>query len=204
MSYHSGERLVAVFRTQDDAVEAAEAAGRAVDHDGPVRVGDPLDRVAALSGEMREELDHTIAGPGNVGPFTEEMSKGMSVGVLAGGLIGLVLALPFAAIDFGGMAAWTRLLVVALAGALAGGTAGWVIGGGFGAKRDDEALAAEHGVTVSVPASVPAERALVASRPVRVDLVDAEGRAIRTLFSQPTEPVLRTLGRHAANEDREG
>lgn len=202
MGYQQGERLVAVFRSRSEAIAAARAAGEA--GVPAVRVGDESDRRAALTAEMHDEVDHTIAGPGNVGPWTFEMSRGMVLGGLVGAAAGLVLALPFAAIGFGGFVAWVRLLVVGVAGALAGGTAGWVVGGGFGARRDDEPLAAERGVTVSAPASEAAERSLAAARPLRLDLVGADGSLVRTLCSEPAEPLLRVLGRHAANEDREG
>src|SRR5262245_18960476 len=136
-------RLVAVYDTIGDARPAAEVARRAGAAADTIRIAASLDRVVALAGEMREEMDHTLAGPGNVGPFTQEMQRGMTVGAITGAVIGFVIALPFAAIPFGDWSVLIRLLVVAIVGLALGGTVGWIVGGGFGADRPEEPLAAE-------------------------------------------------------------
>lgn len=201
------ERLVAVYPSSERARAAARAA-IAVEGVAPpeIRVGDRMDRLAAVEGEMHEEMAHTLAGPGNVGPFTKEMTKGMLLGVVVGGAIGTLFALPFAAIGFGGWDVWLRLLVVAIAGALVGMTAGWVIGGAFAAKRPEEPLAAEEGTTVTAPARVDVEKALRAAGPVRIDLVDAEGHPLRTLpTDEPDHPgIVEEIGRHMREEDHRG
>ncbi len=91
--------------------------------------------------------------------------------------------------------------MVAIVGATLGATAGWVIGGGFGADRDDETLAAEHGITLGVPASETAQEVLRAAHPLRIDLVAANGKPIATVLARE-EPITRTLGRHLADEER--
>jgi hypothetical protein len=197
-------RLVGVYDSERDARAAAEAARRAGVDPGDIRVGESLDRVVSLEGEMREEMDESVAGPGNVGPWTKEMLRGMGAGIAAGTVVGAVLALPFAAIEFGDMTLATRLVVVAVVGAFVGATAGWVIGGAFGAKRPEEELAAERGVTLSVTATSAAEAALVATHPIRLDLVDAGGQPLRTIASEPPESTARELGRHAAEEEWRG
>ena len=160
------------------------------------------DEVASVKGEMRQEMDRTIAGPGNVGPFTPKMAKGMAVGAAIGALIGLVISLPLATIDLGGWPAWLRLIVVAVAGATAGATVGWVVGGGFGAERPDDPLAAEHGIALSAPASPAVADALLKARPMRVDLVTDDGTPVRPVFAEPDESIARSLGRNMAEEDR--
>jgi hypothetical protein len=195
-------RLVAVYESEHSARDAAAAARSAGAPPDDIHVSEPLDRVVSVQGEMREEMDRTIAGPGNVGPFTPQMAKGMAVGAVIGALIGLLLALPVAVIDFGGWPAWLRLIVVAVAGITAGATVGWVVGGGFGAERPDDSLAAEHGVTVSVPATPEIETALVQSHPMRVDLVSDDGTPVRPIYSEPDESIARRLGRNMADEDR--
>jgi hypothetical protein len=77
-----------------------------------------------------------------------------------------------------------------------------VLGGGFGARRSDAPLAAERGVTVAVPANTATEAALRKTHPVRIDLVAADGQPITTLQTEDPDPVVRVLGRHAADEDR--
>jgi hypothetical protein len=195
-------RFIAVYQSEDAARRAAAVAERAAANSAEVRVGEPLDRVASVEGEMREQMDRTIAGPGNVGPFTPQMAKGMTLGTVVGAAVGLVVALPFAAIEFGGWPLWARLLVVAIVGVIVGGTVGWIVGGGFGAERADDALAAEQGYPVSVPATREVEAALKETHPLRIDLVDARGTPVRPIDSQDDEHIARQLGRNLADEDR--
>jgi outer membrane lipoprotein SlyB len=195
-------RLVGVYPNRQAAERAAVAARRAGADPADIRIGDALDRVVSVEGEMRQEMDHTLAGPGNVGPFTKEMTKGMTLGVVVGAVIGAILALPFAAIGFGDFALWGRLLLVAVVGAIVGSTVGWVVGGGFAARREDEPLAAEAGVTLSVPGLAAVEEALKDTDPLRLDVISEDGVPVRVVQSAPDESVLRTIGRHAAREDR--
>ena len=122
MTLEPGMRLVAVYDTRDAAATAARRAIEAGVSDEDVRLDDPRDHVASVEGEMRDEIVHTTAGPGAVGPFTEEVAEGMLLGIVVAGAIGLVLALPFAAIAISGIAVWTRLLIVAIVGAVIGAT----------------------------------------------------------------------------------
>jgi hypothetical protein len=201
MASRQREHLLAVYASRRRAEAAARIARRTGAGPGDVRIGDALDRVVAVEAEMREEMEHTLAGPGNVGPWTKEMVKGMTLGTLLGAALGVVVTLPLAAFDLG-MAWWTRLTLVVVVGAACGGTAGWVLGGGFGARRSDEPLAAEEGVTVAAPATPALERALARTRPIRLDVVASDGRPVRTVRTRPPEPIVRKLRRHAAEEER--
>ena len=199
---NAGPRLVAVYESEATARRAAAAAMQAGAAREDVRVADDLDAVVSLQGEMREEMEHTLVGPGNVGPFTKEMTKGMFIGIVAGGLIGLVVALPFAAIGFAGWPLWLRLVVVAVCGVVAGSTVGWIVGGAFAARRPEESLAAERGVTVAAPATQSIERALVAAAPIRVDVVDANGQPVATPATEARETpgTPYDIGRHMTQE----
>src|SRR4051812_38978594 len=185
-------RLVAVYESEESAREAAAAARRAGAAPSEVRVDEPLDRVVAMKGEMREELDHTMAGPG-VAPHTKETAHGMFALGALGAIIGAVVALPFAAIGFGGWPFWERVLVVVIVGAIFGGTIGCVIGGGFGARRPQESLAAERGITVATPAREDFRRALIEASPVRLDIVDPAGHAFETLATEGDNGIPRTM-----------
>lgn len=197
-------RWSAVYDTRERAQQAAEAARRAGAPTGEVRIGDELDAVVALQGEMREEMEHTIAAPGNVGPFTKEMTKGMVPGMVLGGAIGAVLALPLAAIELGGWPLWLRLVVAAGIGALVGGTVGWILGGSFGARRGDEPLAAERGVTVTAPGTEPVRRALEAAAPIRLDAVAAGHPVATATTDEDRQPgIAHDIGRNLAREERE-
>lgn len=87
-------------------------------------------RVDSLESEQRDGADHqSWAGPG-VPASTDGQAKGLVIGSLIGGAIGLVLLLPLAFIPIGGLSLTGRLIVCAIAGALAGGTAGAMYLGG--------------------------------------------------------------------------
>lgn len=166
------QKLVAVFtdqRSADAAVEAARTSG--VDS-GTIQVGSSADERTALQAEMRDEMEHTVAGPGNVGPFTKEMTKGLSVGVVIGTVVGVALAVPFAFFTFTDESLVIRLIIAVFVGAAAGATVGFVGGGGFAAKAPNEELAAERGITVSIvdpPESVV--ELLKRYQPIRIDIV---------------------------------
>jgi len=203
------ERIIAVYPSADVARAAARDAVDAGAPASDVRVAEPLDRIVSVQAEMHDEMRHTIMGPGNVGPFTKEMTKGMTLGVAISTVIGALVALPFAAIGFGGWPLWLRLLVLACIGAIIGATVGWIIGGGFGARRPDAPLAAEEGVTVTAPALEAVQSALLATSPIRLDIVvsDSTGtvQTVRTVATdEDTRPsTARELGRHMGNESHE-
>ncbi|MDQ3758310.1 MAG: hypothetical protein M3394_10725, partial [Actinomycetota bacterium] len=137
-------QVVAVFRDEDEARRAADTlrdSGAASE----VRVGERADAQRALRNEMQEEMEHTFAGAGNVGPFTEEMAKGASVGVAVATVFGALAALPFGLLEFGPIL-WQRLLIAAVVGAVAGATVGFVAGGGVASEAASEPLGAERGV----------------------------------------------------------
>jgi hypothetical protein len=185
-------QLVGVFNNEDDARAAARATGAGG------QVGATTDRVNSLKAEMRDELDNSFIGAGNVGPFTKEMSKGISVATPVFTLLGAVLGLAIAFIGWGSIGLAPRLVIGALVGAAAGATAGFVIGGGFGAKSPAQPMAAERGVTVAVDVTDRAEATRLADRmrayrPIRIDLV-AEGEPKETLTTEEDE--LRRL-RHS-------
>jgi hypothetical protein len=205
MATRDKTRLVAVYDTEEDARAAVRALERAGIDTAGVRLSDPRDRLAEMKADMRDEISHSIAGPGNVGPFTREMAEGSALGIFVGGAIGLVVALPFAAIDFG-LAAWARVVLLAIVGAIVGATIGWIVGGGFAAKRPNEPLAGERGVTLAVDTSVPARQALMTTNARRIDIVEPDGHAINTLTQREHGPrdVIRDIAHHMDTEERRG
>ena len=198
--------FLAVYSSDADAraaVRALESAG--IDIRG-ARVDEERDHITATRSEMRGEVASAVAGPGNVGPFTKEMFEGSLVFSVLGALIGALIALPFAAIPFGDLGVWSRVLIVSLVGVVVGGTAGWVIGGGFAAKRPDEPLDAEAGVTIAIPATDEARAVLVATQPRRLDLISPEGNPVSRVEGErePLNDLMRDIGRHMGSEDRRG
>jgi hypothetical protein len=127
-------------------------------------------------------------GPGNFGPFTKEMQKGMGVGMAVAVPIGAVLGVIVAALPIWGNAPavdlWMRVLIGAAVGASAGATLGFVLGGGWKPAFSNEGEAvSDHGSTVAVSTADPAEaqRALATLKEhgaARVDRVSADGQPI--------------------------
>lgn len=92
------------------------------------------EEVNALRQEQRDEVESTMVGAGNVGPFTKGMTRGISVWIpvstVVGGLIGLIVGL---IVGDGG---WP--IVGAVVGAFAGATFGFSAGGFVGSRRRGE------------------------------------------------------------------
>ena len=99
-------------------------------------------RAEAPESEQRREGEQAWAGPG-VPASTDGQAKGLVVGSLVGGAIGLALFLPLAFIPIGGLALAGRLIVCAIVGALAGGTAGAMYLGGRVPELQGETLDAD-------------------------------------------------------------
>jgi hypothetical protein len=204
MDVHDQRRLVAVYEDSDHARRAAAALVRAGFDPDNVQTDDPNDHIASVKGEMRSELIHTVAGPGNTGPWTREMAKGMMLGAVIGGAAGALLSLPFAAFDLG-LNVWARLGLLVIVGVSVGTTFGFVIGGGFAARSPDEPLAAESGATVALVVTPHAQAALLRTDAVRIDLVEGDGTPVGVVAERPPEPMqtMRDIGRHMAAEPRE-
>jgi hypothetical protein len=175
MTENGGRRLVAVYESEAAARAAVDAALQAGARSDAVRLDDAPDRIVSVRGAMHAQMEHSVPGSGNVGPFTKETTNGILVWLVAAAIGGAVFAVPFAILTFGGWTVWLRVILLVLVGAVVavGGTVGWLVGGEFGARQHDEPLAAERGVTVTAPALEPVQTALMAASPIRLDLVDS-------------------------------
>lgn len=100
-------------------------------HQGPkyAEREDERGDVGAMEREQRRESADAWAGPGMPATSAGQW-KGLVTGSLLGGAIGLVLFLPLALIEIGGLSTVGRLLLVGITGALCGGTAGALYFGG--------------------------------------------------------------------------
>lgn len=96
----------------------------------------------ALEGEQRRESDQVWGGPG-MPASTEGQWKGLIIGSLVGGAIGLVVLLPLAFIPIGGLSLMGRLVICGITGAFAGGTAGALYLGGRMPELEGETLDAD-------------------------------------------------------------
>jgi hypothetical protein len=186
------QNVVAVFRNRSSADEAIRQTIAAGVNASRIHEGDPKDRVTALKGEMREELEHTVIGPGPVGPATKEQTKALRVSLPVATAIGASIGILFGFLPIGHAALGLRVLIGAICGAAAGATVGLVLGGGLGAKGPAEPLAAERGVTVRVEARSLEEGEDIARvfgrlDPIRVDLMTAFEQPARTVTTEEEE-----------------
>jgi hypothetical protein len=201
--------VIGVFSTEEDARRAAEAAQSAGADPSTIRIGDERDRIRETEAEMLDEVDTSVMGPGNIGPFTKEMQKAIVPLTIIGGVVGTLLALPFAAIQFGEFEVWARLLILGVCGAAVGSVVGFQIGGAFGARRPEERLASERGVTVAVDDAPPqAIDALRALHPIRLDGFEEHGRPTGTLDLRDEERglsgVVHEVETHVRDRGLEG
>lgn len=140
------------------AAERAAAAVREAEDGVIVAVGSHDAERDALYAEMRDELEATVVGAGNVGPFTKGMTKGLMTWVPIGTVAGALIGLLFGFLPWPDVGTVLRFLIWGVAGAFAGATAGFVIGGLAKpiAEHEGEELQAEAGVNVSVGGEDPA------------------------------------------------
>jgi hypothetical protein len=193
---YSEHEIIGVFR---DAETASSVARHVISLGIPaadVRVGDRAAEVMALRAEMREEADNAIVGVGSVA-FTKEMTKGIVAMTVLGAIIGGLVFLPLGLWHFAALSTAARLAIAAAVGVFTGSVAGFVIGGGFGAKSPDDALAAERGIPVAIRVRDDMAAAVVRvmrdGNPIRLDLGSIEGNAIETITTE--EHLSRSRGR---------
>lgn len=183
--------LEATFETSSQAQRAADDLS---DLDVAVTIG-TADERASVRSEMRDELEGAVAGPGNVGPFTKAMTRGILKWVPIGTLLGAVAGFLVGLLPWG-YGRVVTLVVTTVAGAVAGATAGFVAGGATRPRteHEGEVLASERGVVLGVHTDAAAlmeraERALARHGPARIGRVDRDGRPLRASSPGVTRPV---------------
>jgi len=141
----------------------ADAAQRAADEirgaglGVTVSIGTAADERAALDAEMRDEMESAVVGPGNVGPFTKSMTKGVALFVPIATVVGALVGVLFGFIPWPDVGLPLRFAIWGISGAVAGAVAGFVIGGFMKPRldREGERLDAETGVVIGVHADSP-------------------------------------------------
>lgn len=131
----SNNRSEAVGRAEE-AVDRTTGAP----HDAP-KYGGGDASTARLEEAQHREAGEAWAGPG-VPATTDAQWKGLVMGSLVGGALGLLLFLPLALIPIGGSLT-ARLIICGIAGALAGGTAGALYAGGRLPELEGETVDAD-------------------------------------------------------------
>lgn len=183
----------ATYRSHAEAERAAEGARK---RGFRPSLDSETDERAVLRAEMRDEVESTVAGPGNVGPFTKSMTRGILAWVPMGALVGAALGVLLALAPWGGgLSLGLRLVLGVAIGGFAGATAGFVAGGFARSRRDREGqvLDAEAGSIVSVRTESPdearrARELLEAGDPMRIDEA-ADGAPVGPSSERKTKPV---------------
>jgi hypothetical protein len=176
--------LIAAFPDEYRARRAAADAETGGIDVRNIRIGNSFDALASIESEMRDELEHT--GAAVTGPVPIEGVRSVVLGTIVGAIAGVVVALPFAAIDFGlGMS--TRLLITGAVGLVFGAFLGAFLAGMFGPKRPSEPLAAARGCMLALPDTEITRRALLRAAPTRIDVFGAGGFLIGSLSTSDAE-----------------
>lgn len=127
----------------DHAEDRLDAAAQPEHPRRYARSDQPETDPQALATETRREVNGVVGAPGL--PFmSRPMWNGFVGGSLAGGAIGAIVLLPLAFIPMDDVAIWLRILVVALIGAVAGGTVGALYWGGRAPELSGESLDADN------------------------------------------------------------
>ena len=160
-------------------------------------IDEPADERAVLRAEMRDEVESTVVGAGNVGPFTKSMTKGIVAGVPVATLIGAILGGLVALIPWGfGMSTALRVVLGIGIGGFAGTVVGFMLGGFVKSRMDREGeglLDAEAGSIVSIETTTPDEarrvrELLETGDPVRIDET-AHGVPVGPSSDEKAKPV---------------
>jgi hypothetical protein len=177
-AFQQGTRLVAVYGSDEAARRAVRAALDAGLPQHAVRVAHHDDDVAALRGEMHEELDRTLVVPAG-GPATKGMVKGSILITIGAAILGALVLSPLALFEWFGLSRTMVLVVVLITGALMGATAGFLIGGPVGARGPAEPTATRRGITVGFASD---DEQLADALPredlIRLDRIGPDGRPL--------------------------
>ncbi len=205
MPTYPGRELLAVFDTPAKA-EAAKAQlwRRGI---ADVRIGDLADQTTALRAEMREELSHSwLTGAAGLNT-PKEGAKGLLAFGLVAMAVCVVIAVPFAFIDFG-LDFAGRALLLAAAGTMVGLTVTLVIGPALGTTRQDQPAAAQRGVVLRVHDDSAAIRSVLAALgPIRLDEVDEHDEPVDTVITEEAkspEGIVQETVRNARGDDTAG
>jgi hypothetical protein len=184
----------ATYRSRAEARRAAEDVRK---RGYEPSLDSPEDERAVLRAEMRDEVESAVVGPGNVGPFTKSMTRGIVAGVPVAAVIGAVLGGLIGLIPWGfGLSTVLRVVLGIGIGGFAGATVGFMLGGFVKSRMDREGegrLDAEAGSIVSVRTSTPDEAQRVrefleTGNPLRIDET-AHGVPVGPSSEEKTKPV---------------
>jgi hypothetical protein len=195
--------LVGVF-DPDRVPDVRAALARLGLRGGQVHVDERPDHRASLRAEQVEEVNRAmVVSPAGI-TATKEPAKAMAWTMPAAGVAGAVVGALLALIPVDGIAFGPRLFWYALIGALAVTTIAFVVTSAMAVKDPFEVGAAQRGVVVRVEDGDPAVRAaLVALRPIRLDLVAPDGSIVDTIHTDEEDEPGGAIEELARNVERE-
>jgi hypothetical protein len=191
---HEARTLRATYRSRAQAERAAQTIRR---QGFESTIDEPADERAVLRAEMRDEVEATVVGAGNVGPFTKNMTKGIVVGVPVAALIGAILGGLVGLIPWGsGLSTVLRVVLGVGIGGFAGATVGFLLGGFLKPRKEEEGegrLDAEAGSIVSIRTTTQDEARRVrefleTGDPMRIDET-AHGVPVGPSSEEKAKPV---------------
>jgi hypothetical protein len=197
--------LLGVF--PPDRVDAAQRALRVAGvEETAIHVGQQADVVAAKRAEMQAETSQSWLTPPAGALYPTDAAKGFGFAVVVGALIGGALFSLFGLIEFGGFPLWTRMLIMAGGGIVAGGAIGAVVGPALAASRPGERSAGDRGVVIRVDFADPQiERVMADQHPIRLDRLRVHDGSldstVTTERDRSDRTVLDDMAERAVGED---
>ena len=172
-----------------------------------VALDEPLARVASLKGEQHQEFAEAWVIPNAGVVYPKEAARGLVAYSALGALVGGVLGVGLAFLDFGYSLA-AQLVVMCSIGITFGLAVGMVIGPAVASRRPAEQPPAVTGSVLMVKPDDPKARAaLIRTSPVRIDSFTADGIPLETIdvdepgddASGPVGEIAGTMGESIAN-----
>jgi hypothetical protein len=186
---HSREHeLLVVFPNLERARQAEDDLEKAGVPREIIDVDREADRITALHAEMREELAESWVMPQAGVAMTKEGARGFVLVAAVCIVVAVVIAAPFAFIDFG-LSFWGRLILLVGIGVAFGATVGIIAGPALASKRPEEPAAADRGTVMHIADDTPDIRAILARLdPIRIDEV-AHGTLPRGTVTTDSPPA---------------
>lgn len=167
----SADRLARDLRKRGVAAESIRTANSDTDTE-------------ALRAEVAAETTDGIVAPQAVFIASKEAVRGTALFSLVGSIAALVIAVPIALIEVGGLDYWARYLIEAAFLVFMVFLIAYVLGGAWG-WDPERPLAAERGVVVRIDdTSSETERFVIAEGPLRVDRVADDGAPAGTVHTE--------------------
>lgn len=197
--------LVGVYRDADVAERlAAELAKLDGLEDEQVHLGRESDVVTSLQAEMGEEMGTAFIVPQMGMVFQKKAVKDLLFLMPIFAVVGALIGLPFAFLDFAGLTMRTRLILFPIVGVLFSTTVAAIAIPALASPDPYKRSAAHRGVVVRVDSWSPEQEELMSTYdPIRLDRIGAGDVPVETVVTEEREEpggAIEDLGRTLAHE----